>query len=483
MSTVNTSFYDNPFKAVHDTYYKLGMIKDGTILPKSDTVSDKGYELQKLLMIQSSITENAVATRFKKIFTKEPERAFKTKPETDVKYIDAFINNVDNTGQNMSEFSYEYMEKNSLYDFDFIVMDDYQQSEKSTNPEEMIKRRQFPFFETIDPTQVVVDDYTFDNKGKLIKFSYRYETTDDDGAKVERIKTIDTESITIYDASGDEQISSVAHAFYETSGEIPVRIVKSTNKVKNSKLLDSTPSIMNVVRTSINTMILDVVADYSAHNNCLNQFVMAADKALRAEIRDKGATVNVGNQSAIFVDPNYSTSHSFLAPQAGNIDQIRESNQVKIKRALLEEGMKYTESASAESGYSKSFDQEQINTNLGFNAYTAEETEKWIVQTFCNQMGIELVENTIVYQKEYGIDAVADQIDSLFKFYDMIEGKGASDAEKETLKAAAMLLFDNKPLENVKESIDGIIDVTAGVSDDIRLTSIDDMEEEETETE
>ena len=45
MSTVNTSFFDNSFQAVKDTYYKSGKIKDGTILPQSDTVTNQGYEL------------------------------------------------------------------------------------------------------------------------------------------------------------------------------------------------------------------------------------------------------------------------------------------------------------------------------------------------------------------------------------------------------------------------------------------------------
>lgn len=457
MATVNTSFYDNQFEAVKHTKEKSGMIKDGTIIPKSDTVTDNGYELQKMLMLQSSMVENAISNRFKKIFTKNIDRQYETSPAGDIVYVNALVENTDNTGQNMSEFSYEYIEKVATYGFCFIDMDDYPEDEKSSNIDEMIQKRQLPFFSSIEPQQVIKEDYLFD-KGVMIKFSYKYTVKNDKGEDVEYTKTIDTENVTVYEGDDKTPISQVPHDFWEKTGAIPVKIVKGTNKIKDQDLLKSVPTIMNVVRVSNNTLILQNVADYSAHQNCLNQMVIAADKELRAEMREKGATVKVGNQNALFIDPNANQTHQFLAPSAGNIDQIREGNKEKIKQAMMEEGMRYTEGATAQSGDSKAYDQDQVNTSLSFYAKTAQDAEEWIINTFCTYMDITLTELEIDYETEYGLDVVSSQIDDLFKFAEGANDIGAFNAVKVALKEQAKLLFEKTALDEATTSIDDTIE-------------------------
>ncbi len=439
---VKLSYLDNPRQTVQDLYNKEDVFRDGTYLPELDKSSTAYKEAQQFLSIIPSTLNKIVGVRYKGLF----KTGITRNVEVTAAYQDIYnkLNeSVDATGMSRDEFIASAAEYASMLDYTFVVMDNFSQEEINANkPAELkIENRIFPFFKNVSATQSNWNYYKIDNYGRITQFGYDYIVLDDDGKQITRTKVMTKEEYQIYE-EGD-LIETIPH----TLGEIPVFVLKNNKNIKNSLLETSSPSMWNVVKVVLNTATLRAFADASELVNCVKIWAYPGTKEQMQELSKGNAPKVINNENIFIYDGEFANKPDVISPGAGNSEIILKTEQWKLESLFIDEGMNYTSGANA-SGKAKQIDREQINTGLGFLCNSLISLEKWMDQLFAKSMEFEIISADYVYPKQFGIDAVKEQLEELQYILD-IGADRYPQLEKRILKEAYSLKFNKK--EDIEE--------------------------------
>jgi len=457
MSEISTMFSEasNKFEDIKAVVDITGDIASGAIVPKSDTVTDNEYEIVKKLYVPSGAPAQMIADKFKKVFKKDITRVRKTNIKTDVDFFNALDLNVDDAGTKRTPFLKGSSKIARMYDFGFMVMDDYPVGEKPSKQIDQIDQRAFAFFENVEPQSVNIEKTLFNKKDQLIQFAYDFIFINEAGQSVTQTKVITETEYKIME--GDTVIGDPApYDITKFKGNFPVKIYKLDEDQKNNSLLTSTPSIYGACKSVIGIGILDAGLDYSLFRGNFSQMVIAASKARREEIR-KAKEANVayplGIDKVIVEDSEQKNSSYFLSPKIGDADATTKRREAKFQQTYREAGKKFSQGASASSADSKVMDQDEINTALADIANMIEDVDKWIDMMFAYSLDIEIVEAQYDYPDEFGLKSVQEQTDNFIKFFDTV-GTENPTAQAETMKAMAKLDFEDEALEKTIVSIE-----------------------------
>jgi hypothetical protein len=452
MSEITTLFDtdSNKFTAVKTVVEIEGEIADGSVIPKSDTITDNEYKVTKLLHAPSGMPNQVVKDGYQKVFTKDITRVRKTDPTIEVEYYDALDKDTDNAGTNRTDFIKSACRMVSMYGFCYVGMDDYKESDKIGGREDYLVNRTFPFFTTIEPQSVDVEQTFFNDKDQLEQFAYSYQYRNEENEFVTRTKIITRAEIIIKE--GDNEIETIPYDITLFHGNFPVKIVKMNEDIKNSKLLASTPPLYSIVKSVVNIGILDAALDYSLFRGSFSQFVYSAGKNMWNIIKDamtKGLPFKLGQEGVIVEDSQQSNRSQFISPKVGDSEAISNRKKDKFEQMSRETGRKYSQGATASSAESKVMDEGEINSNLAIMAKIAEDLDIWIDLMFSYQLSFELVEALYDYRDGYGQNSVKEQSENLLLFYDALRAfdiEGTSEAQKQTLISMAKLNLEDKAL-------------------------------------
>jgi len=440
------------FKIVEDCVDKLGDIADGSVVPQQGTIDDDAYKEVKNLAIPSSVPENIVSTRYKKVVANSINRD-RNVDVTATAYYEALDKDTDATGTNRDIFIGNTLKSVSSYDFCYMVMDDVAVDKKTTSNDTNIETRAFPFFTIVQPQSINESLMRYNERDRLIQFAYDYNYVNGEGEEVVRTKIINEESIEIKE--GDTYISTTPIDITLYGGYIPVKIIKGNETAANSQLQKTTPSMFGVCKTVINIMTLDAGLDYSLWRGNFSQFVYACTDTRRKAIIDGKEPFRLSGTGMLFEDEKQSNRSQFISPEVGNADAISSRKKDKFEQIYREEGLRYSQGATVQSGESKLMDSQENNSNLEFMSRLAIDIDKWIDATFAGHMGFVYDPNEASYDypTDFTIDDVLSQIEELTMFLEA-GGASISIAKKESLKAMAVKLFTDKALEDVEKAID-----------------------------
>ena len=451
---VKLGYLDNPRKTVEDMYNKDDVFRDGSYLPELDKSSAAYKEAQRFLSIIPGTLNKIVGVRYKGLF----KTGITRNVEVTAAYQDiynALNTSVDATGESRDEFIATAAEYASRDDYEIVVMDNFSEEEINQNKtaELKIENRVFPFFKNITATQSNWKYYQIDNYGRITQFGYDY-TILVEGEQKTRTKVVTAIEYMIYEE--DELIETIPHNL----GEIPVFVLKNNKDIKNSQLETSTPSMWNVVKTVLNTATLRAFADASELVNCVKIWVYPATKTQMEALAKGNPPAVINNENTFLYDGEFANKPDVVSPGAGNSEVILKTEQWKLESLFIDEGMNYTSGANA-SGKAKQIDREQINTGLGFLCNALISLETWMDKLFAKSMGFEIIEAGYVYPKQFGLDAIKEQLEELQYILD-IGADRYPQLEKRILKEAYSLKFNKKEdieeLETELESGEMVID-------------------------
>jgi len=450
--SAKTFWAQDKFTIVKQCVDKLGDIGSGAVVPQQGTIDDEAYEEVKNLAIPSSVPENIVNTRYKKVVAGTIERT-RSVDVTAQAYYEALDKDTDATGTERTIFIGNSEKAVSMYDFCYMSMDDVSVDKKTSNNETNIATRAFPFFTITHPQSANKALMKYNDRDRLIQFAYDYKYTNEANEEITRTKIINEESIIIME--GDKTISTTPIDISLYGGYIPVKIIKGNETAPNSQLLNTTPSMYGYCKTVINIMTLDAGLDFSLWKGCFSQFVYACSEARKTAIFTKKEPFKLGSTGVLFEDSEQPNRSQFLTPEVGNADAVSSRKKDKFEQMYREEGLRYSQGGSAESGTSKEMDSTENNSNLLFMSNLAITIDRWMDTVFAGHMGFTFdpSEASYGYPTDFTIDDVLSQIEELTAFLDA-GGASISIAKKESLKAIAVKLFTDKTLEDVEKAID-----------------------------
>lgn len=450
--SAETFWKQSKFKIVEDCVDKLGDIADGSIVPQQGTIDDDAYEEVRNLAIPSSVPLNIVETRYKKVVSGTIERD-RNVDVTATEYYDALDKDTDATGTPRTIFIGNALKSVASNDFSYMVMDDVAVDKKTSNADLNIKTRAFPFFTIVQPQSINEPLMRYNDRDRLIQFAYDYKYTNEKGEETTRTKIINEKIIEIKE--GNELISITPIDISLYNGYIPVKIIKGNETAPNSQLQKTTPSMYGVCKTVINIMILDAGLDFSLNKGNFSQMVYPCTDKRRKEIFDDPSKFKAGQLGVLFEDSAQSNTSRFITPEVGNAEAISSRKKDKFEQIYREEGLRYSQGATVQSGDSKLMDSQENNSNLEFMSNLAIDVDKWMDTMFAGHLDFDYDPNeaSYGYPTEFGIDDILSQIEELTMFLEA-GGASISVAKKESLKAMAVKLFTDKALEDVAKAID-----------------------------
>ena len=445
---VKLEYLNDPRQTVYDMYNQEGVFKDGTYLPELDKSSLAYKQAQQFLSIIPSTLNKIVGVRYKGLFKNPIARNVEIQPEVYEDVYKALNKSVDATGMGRDEFIASCAECASEQDYSFCFFDNFSQEEINANPtlQDKIDNRVFPYFKNISATQSNWDYYEIDNYGRVTQFGYDY-TTIVDGEEVIKTKVANKESYFLY------QDGTLLEEIPHTLGEIPVFVLKNNKDIKNSKLETSMPSMWNVVKVVLNTATLRAFADASELINCIKIWAYPATKQQMQQLASGQPPAVVNNENIFLYDGEFANMPNVISPGAGNSEIILQTEQWKLESLFIDEGMNYTSGANA-SGKAKQIDREQINTGLGFLCNALVSLETWMDKIFAKSMEFTIDKADYVYPKQFGLDAVKEQLEELQYILDIGADRYPA-LEQRILKEAYSLKFNTKDdLDKLEEALE-----------------------------
>lgn len=450
----NILWTQNKFLTVEQIVDITDNISDGTAITKKNSIDDDDYEKVKDFAIPSAVPNNIIKNRYKKVVSNPVDRVRKV-DLIGKQYLTALDLNTSGTGIQRTQFIANVLRSVNMWDFTYLVMDDVAASYKTGNKDADIENRAFPFFTIVKPYQVN-EDYTFyDSNDNLTQFAWDYDFVGEEGEESTRTKIISKTEIKILDGGSEDADLTVAIDTSMYKNQLPVKIIRGDETAPNSQLLDTTPSIYACCKSVINIMTLDAGLDFALDNGSYAQFVYACSDARRKAILNSTEEFRLDGSGVIFEDKDQSNISRFMTPTIGNYEAISSRKQQKFEQIYREEGMKFAQGGSAQSGDSKLMDQTENNSNLQFMSRIATDVDIWIDTVFSAYLGFnyEQKESTYGYPEDFGLKDIEGQIDNLTQFLEQ-GGANIPIAKKETLKQTAAALFQGAALENVVKAID-----------------------------
>lgn len=353
-----------------------------------------------------------------------------------------FIDNCDNAGTHLQDFSHDVIETCRLHGCDFVVVDDFPMSEQPDTAEEAKIKRIFPY--VYERTAQQVYEYKVDGFGNLESITFKEEPIKKKVAGKEKEvdqyrKWTKNQVITLeMDSAGKSlvPINTIDHNLEK----IPVISIYSGRRRDKSALLVDPP-------------LYDLAK--------LNLTIFNKDSEIREVERNQGfsvlyiqgrptGNVTTGTSNVLFISPDATIPPGFAAPNPQIQDKLMQNND-KIKEDLfrIAEQSGVTGVRSAKSGIAVQWDfyaHESVLKRTSWLAGTLEEKIAYIFALYTK----ETFEYVISYPQNFQPNDKLAEVNVYDKYlgFDL-----PSKAKKLAKKKITRVLFSDESEEEVADAL------------------------------
>lgn len=330
----------------------------------------------------------------------------------------AFLENCDNSGNNIQSVLKNAGKWTTLHGLCFIVMDTFKDAPDITAV--AIEERKFPYIYIKTADEVV--DYEIDQWGRLVNVTFYDGMESIEGEKYQTYRLWDEEkSYRFY--KKDDKIISMGVDFHNL-GVMPVIACQKTIDYNN---LLTDPPFYDIASLSR--------AIYNGTSELNNIQRQQAFSLLILPTHNQNPDVELGANSILCIDPNATQSPSFISPDAAIMAGIRDNVESLIK-ALLDSAdalgaTAVNKGASTQSGIAMSYTFLGQQSVLNEMASLTEKTEYRIAELFKLYTGTEF-EYEVKYSTNYREDPA--QILNKFTILERMANLDISDAIKTQIK-------------------------------------------------
>ena len=157
----------NVYRLMRDAYYGDGGFKGGYLIQHKRELPEN-YQARQQVAYYMNYFAPIVNALVDPVFKRSPLRDWKGSAST---IIEAFVKDVDGTGNDMDAFIKQAALSAKLYGAVFIVVENFQSMDLPPTMGQALQERKFPYAYTLDPDRV--ESCTIDKNGRVLSIKFR----------------------------------------------------------------------------------------------------------------------------------------------------------------------------------------------------------------------------------------------------------------------------------------------------------------------
>ncbi|WP_295282003.1 hypothetical protein [Veillonella sp.] len=382
------------YKLLHDAYYGDGQFYDGSALIKHARESNKNYARRKKLAYYLNYVGPIIDSTVLPVFNDEIKRDYR-----DTAKFKMFLDDVDRVGTNLQDFMSRQAVAAKLYGVVYILVNN--EATLGESEADDLNMRALPFLTAIEPKNVT--GWHFNERGRLIDFSYEGVYYDDDGYHVRKYKwTIDSWEVR-------DEHDQLLRSGNNNLKRVP--IVQWFGRNTDPRRVLPAPEFISIAKTNYHIYHLCSLLSQISDNQAFNILTMQSAGTNMTDV-----TIGTNN---LLVYPSDTNAPQFIAPDSGPAEVLMEQIKNLVGEMYRMSGLNSVIGVeSAKSGLAKKWDFERTNKNLVNFAVQCEKAEKAIITLYEMWAG-ETVYYSCEYPRDFNIDDVADCLAQAQQAFDL----------------------------------------------------------------